>query len=134
MWKCAGAWFRNSVWSLVIAHWSFAAATSCGAVTSLRLEATGAPTLTLRGEGARQQLLVTGKLEANAERDFTRQANYQAAPDGIVKVDRQGVVTTIGDGTATISASVEGVSATLEVKVENSATTLPINFANQIVP
>jgi hypothetical protein len=39
--------------------------------------ATGAPVLTLRGEGARQQLLVTGKLDTNAERDFTRQGKLR---------------------------------------------------------
>ena len=126
---------RSLVWLLVIGHWSLAAADSaCGAVSSLRLEATGAPTLTLRGEEARQQLLVTGKFETNAERDFTRQASYQTVPEGIVKVDAQGVMTPLADGTATVTASVEGVSTALEVKVENVATTLPINFANQIVP
>ncbi|HZJ17841.1 MAG TPA: DUF1549 domain-containing protein, partial [Chthoniobacteraceae bacterium] len=104
------------------------------AVSALRIEATGAPVLTLRGEGARQQLLVTGKLDTNAERDFTRQASYAAIPEGIVKVDAQGVVTPLADGTATVSATAEGVSATLEVKVENAAIPLPINFANQIVP
>jgi hypothetical protein len=51
-----------------------------------------------------------------------------------VKVDAQGVVTPLADGTAAVTATAEGVSATLEVKVENAATTLPINFANQIVP
>jgi len=125
---------RNLVWSLVIGHWSFAARSADGSIASVRLEATGAPTLTLRGEGARQQLLVTGKLETNAERDFTRQASYQATPEGVVKVDAQGVVTPIADGTATVTANLEGVSAMLEVKVESATTTLPINFANQIVP
>ena len=133
--KRARTHLRSIVWSLVIGHWSLAAANiACGALTSLRLEATGAPTLTLRGESARQQLLATGKLDTNAERDFTRQASYEAVPEGIVKVDAQGVVTSLADGTATVTAKVDGVSATLEVKVENAATALPINFANQIVP
>src|SRR5678815_386349 len=131
----AHTFFRSLVWSLVIGHWSFAATGSVhAAVSALRIEATGAPVLTLRGEGARQQLLVTGKLDTNAERDFTRQASYAAIPEGIVKVDAQGVVTPLADGTAAVTATAEGVSATLEVKVESAATTLPINFANQIVP
>src|SRR4030095_10079326 len=132
--KHARTHLRILIWSLVIGHLSFAAANSAfGAIASLRIEA-GTPSVTLSGKDARRQFLVSGKLDANAECDFTRHATYQAAPEGIGKVDSQGVVTSLADGTATVTASVDGVSATLEVKVENVATALPINFANQIVP
>jgi hypothetical protein len=132
--KRARTHLRILIWSLLIGHWSLAAANSAfGAVASLRIEA-GTPSVTLRGKDARRQFLVTGKLDANAECDLTRHATYHAAPEGIVKVDAQGVVTSLADGTATVTASVDGVSATLEVKVEDTATALPINFANQIVP
>src|SRR5213078_2390874 len=103
-------------------------------LATLQIEATGAPSLTLRGQDARQQLLVTGKLDTNAERDFTHKSTYQAAPEGIVKVDANGVVSPVADGTATITATAEGVAATFEVKVENAATNPPVNFANQVVP
>ncbi len=102
--------------------------------TSLQIEATGKPELTLRGKDARQQLLVTGKLADGMLRDFTHKATYTAAPEGIVKVDASGMLTPVADGAVTITAETEGGRATFPVKVEGSGTTQPINFGNQIVP
>ena len=102
--------------------------------TSLQIEATGKPEITLRGKDARQQLLVTGKLADGMLRDFTHGATYTAAPAGIVKVDATGILTPVADGAATITAEAEGVRATFPVKVEGAGTTQPINFANNIVP
>ena len=51
-----------------------------GKPQSLQIEATGVPTLTLRGKDARQQLLVTAKLDSNLLRDFTHKVTYKAAP------------------------------------------------------
>jgi len=101
---------------------------------SLQIEATGTPELTLRGKDARQQLLVTAKLSDGALRDFTHKATYSAAPEGIVNVDANGIVTPVADGAVTITAETEGVKATLPVHVEDSGHAEPINFANQIVP
>ena len=101
---------------------------------ALQVEATGAPQLMLRGKDARQQLLVTAKLHDGALSDFTHKAHYAASPAGIVKVDSDGVVTPLADGTATVTANFEGVSASLPVKVEKATTVEPINFPNQIVP
>ena len=103
-------------------------------LATLQIEATGAPAIALRGKDARQQLLVTGKLDTNAERDFTHKATYQAAPAGIVNVDANGLIAPVADGTATITATADGVAATIEVKVENAASNPPVNFANQVVP
>jgi hypothetical protein len=103
-------------------------------LATLQIDATGAPALTLRGKDARQQLLVTGKLDTNAERDFTHKASYQAAPEGVVSVDANGLVSPVADGAATITAAADGVTATLAVKVENAAGNPPVNFANQVVP
>ena len=103
-------------------------------LATLQIEATGTPAITLRGKDARQQLLVTGKLDTNAERDFTHKSSYQAAPAGIVSVDANGLIAPVADGMATITATADGVTATIEVKVENAASNPPVNFANQIVP
>jgi len=110
------------------------AVTSLAAPVSLQIEATGSPELSLRGKDARQQLLITGKLSDGALRDFTHAASYTAAPAGIVKVDASGMVTPVADGAATITATAEGVSASLPVKVTDATASEPINFANQIVP
>ncbi len=103
-------------------------------LATLQIEATGAPAITLRGKDVRQQLLVTGKLDTNAERDFTHRSSYQAAPAGIVTVDASGLIAPVADGTATITATADGVAATIEVKVENAGSNPPVNFGNQIVP
>ena len=101
---------------------------------SLQIEATGAPELTLLGKDARQQLLVTAKLDDGALRDFTHQATYSAAPAGIVNVDAAGIVTPVADGAVTITAEADGVKAAIAVKVKDATRAEPINFANQIVP
>ncbi|MEQ1852176.1 MAG: DUF1549 domain-containing protein [Chthoniobacteraceae bacterium] len=105
-----------------------------GKIKTLQIEATGAPALTLRGKDARQQLLVTAAFENTAQRDYTHKAAYQASPDGIVKVDANGVVLPVANGTATVTATVDGVTGSLPVKVENADRSEPINFPNQIVP
>ncbi len=105
-----------------------------GKLQALRIDSTGTAALTLRGKDARQQVVVTAAFENHAERDFTRRVQYAVAPEGIVKVDASGLVSAVADGNATITATADGVAATLPVKVEKSAVLEPINFANQIVP
>jgi len=91
--------------------------------------------LRLRGSDARQQILVTAELADGTLRDFTRQVHLQATPTGIVEISPSGLVSPLSDGHATITATTEeGSSASLEIVVEQSRTTLPINFPNQIVP
>jgi len=101
---------------------------------SLQIETAGSSELSLRGKDTRRQLLVTAKLSDGALRDFTRKAGYTAVPEGIVKVDAHGVVTPLGDGAATITATAEGATVSLPVKVTGATASRPINFANDIVP
>jgi hypothetical protein len=98
-------------------------------------DATAAKLIHLKGSDARQQLLATAKFATGAERDYTRAVTYTAAPANIVAVDKEGLVTPVADGKAIITAkSKDGVSATIEVTVENAKVVNAINFANQIVP
>jgi len=91
--------------------------------------------LKLKGKDAKQQLLVTARFDGGALRDFSRQVAYSVAPANVVKVDKAGLVTPLGDGTATVTARTsDGLSASLSVTVENSKFAEPINFPNQIVP
>ena len=112
----------------------YAAQADDGKLQALRIDSTGAAALTLRGKDARQQVLVTAAFENYAERDFTRRVQYAVAPEGIVKVDASGLISAVADGNATITATADGVAATMPVKVEKSAVLEPINFPNQIVP
>src|SRR4051794_17915134 len=43
--------------------------------------------LHLRGSDARQQLLVTAKLEDGRSRDVTRAVTYEIKPSGVVRID-----------------------------------------------
>jgi len=89
----------------------------------------------LKGGDARQQLLATAKFAAGNVRDYTRTVTYSAAPANIVAVDKEGLVTPVADGRATVTArSKDGVTASIEVAVENAKSVNAINFANQIVP
>ncbi|MDB5356254.1 MAG: hypothetical protein JWN24_2707 [Phycisphaerales bacterium] len=91
--------------------------------------------LKLRGSDARQQLVVTGSFAAGAQRDLTREVKYEVTPAGIIDVDRNGLVTALGDGSANITVkSGDNVAATLPVTVEQFSTPVPVNFPNRVVP
>ena len=93
------------------------------------------PVLRLSGKDARQQLLVTAKFDSGAVRDYTRRVSYSVLPPDVVRIDKTGRITPLGNGTATVTAKEEsGLSATLTIAVEQFAEIKPINFANQIVP
>jgi hypothetical protein len=101
---------------------------------ALQIEATGVPELTLRGKDAKQQIIVTGKLDDGALRDLTHDVKYSVAPEGIITVDAGGLVSPVADGTAVITAEADGLKATFPVKIEGAGAHQPINFANQVVP
>jgi len=91
--------------------------------------------LRLQGADARQQLLVTAKQSSGGPLDFTRKVTYEISPDGIVRVDKNGLLTPLADGAATITArGPEGLSAKMPAAVKHFKTVHPINFPNQIVP
>src|SRR5687768_9968609 len=106
-------------------------------VMSLQIDAgpQSVSALVLRGADAKQQMLVTAKLEDGSLRDHTRAVKFEVKPANVVKVDATGFVTPINDGTATITAKgPDGMKTTLPVKVEKSKAVTPINFGNQVVP
>jgi len=88
----------------------------------------------LIGRDAHQQLLVTATNDSGDSRDYTRLVHYAAQPDGVVQISSTGDVTSLRDGNAVISATTDADTATIPVTVERYDTSLPINFANQIVP
>lgn len=114
-----------------------AGAPDLGPIAALKLEAGVAdqPAFTLLGRDARRQLVVTATYGDGQTRDLTRHVVYAAAPAGVVEIDSTGLVTPLGDGKATITATTAaGQSATTEVSVERCEQQIPINFPNQITP
>jgi hypothetical protein len=117
------------------------ASTRSAKVTGLRIDFQSSDdtgevrTLHLRGRDARQQILVTATCENGMVQDFTHQVIYSADPKTVVQVDKTGLITPAGNGTAVITAKgPQGLSATLPVTVEQFEAVNPINFPNQIVP
>ena len=91
--------------------------------------------LRLHGIDARQQLLVTAKLDDGSLRDETRAVKYDIKPANVVKVDTNGFLVPLGNGTATILArAANGTNGALTVKVDHFKNVTPINFPNQITP
>ena len=87
--------------------------------------------LVLRGSDAHQQLIVT----LNQQQDLSHSVRFQVTPAGVVRMDDNGVVTALANGSATITAKADdGAIAKLPVRVERFGQDLPINFPNQIVP
>ena len=107
-----------------------------GPLTALKLE----PNLDnkgfkIRGRDSRQQLFLTGQYASGQLHDHTRKATYTAAPEDIVRIDENGMVTPVGDGTAVITAKdASGMTATINVEVFGMVNDIQINFKNQIVP
>ena len=90
---------------------------------------------TLDGQDARQQLVVTGKYATGQLRDLTSAATYEVAPEGVVTVEKSGLVIPRSDGTATITAkTAQGPPGTIKVTVIHFGNDPSVNFPNQIVP
>lgn len=89
----------------------------------------------LDGQDSRQQLVVSGKFSSGQLRDLTGAVTYEVAPEGIVSIEKSGLVIPRSDGTATITArSAQGPAGTLKVAVIHFGNDPLVNFPNQIVP
>jgi hypothetical protein len=87
----------------------------------------------LNGADARQQLLVTA-LRDGREIDATEDTTFQSSHPSIATVSADGVLLPVSDGAARITATIEGHSVSLDVKVENSLALRPLHFGNDIIP
>jgi len=123
---------------------SASAAESAAPATDIRAAAislhNGRPdgeAVVLRGEDARQQLVVTGTAANGQVIDLTRTVAFTAQPAGVVAIDDQGVVNPLGNGTATVTATLAGtpaLTATTSFTVESFEQNPGLDFANRIVP
>ena len=88
----------------------------------------------LIGPEARLQVVVTATMADKKVLDWTGAAKYSAAPEGIVTIDANGLVTPLKEGTATVTASAGAATTSVPVKVEHYVDPPLINFPNQITP
>ncbi len=108
-----------------------------GALVELQISAgeANSESILLMGRDARRQMVVTGGYATEQMRDLTRSVVYTIEPAGIVAVDSTGLLTPVGDGAAVLTASTaDGVTSSVEVRVERFNEQTPINFPNQITP
>ncbi|MEC9122716.1 MAG: DUF1549 domain-containing protein, partial [Verrucomicrobiota bacterium] len=91
--------------------------------------------LSLKGIGARRQLVVTGKYHDGDERDLTRKVRMEAHPAGIVEISKDGWVKPLSDGEATITIHAPGnLQSSVKVSTSESGKIQRVNFPNEITP
>jgi hypothetical protein len=88
----------------------------------------------LTGPRAAQQLLVVDEEAGAAVADRTAGAKFISADPKVAAVDETGLVTPVGDGATTITATVHGQSATAKVRVTKAKDPTPPSFRNDVVP
>ncbi len=94
----------------------------------------GAGIWEMNGWGTHCQLLVTGSMPDGGQQDFTTSSAYSVEPAGVLEVTPSGILTTLHDGSAKVTATLGGISTTLSIVVRGSGVEKPVHFGNQIVP
>ncbi len=89
---------------------------------------------TVIGPEARLQIVVTATMPDGKLRDWSGAATYASAPEGVLSVDQNGLVTPLKEGSAVVTASAGAAKATVTVKVQHFDNPPLINFPNQITP
>lgn len=92
-----------------------------------------APEVSLVGPRAAHQLVVTGKYSNAQIRDLTPIATATVEPAGIVEVQQGLFLRARKDGTATVTLTAGGKTATVKVTVKDSAATIPPSFRHDVV-
>jgi len=91
------------------------------------------PKLTLSGRGTAQRYLVLGYYADGTMKDLTASAKLTKSGTGGVQIQNQQFISS-ANGSATITASAGGKTATATVTVQNAADASEWSFANEIVP
>src|SRR5689334_1917743 len=87
----------------------------------------------LNGPADFHQLLAEATVDGHQE-DWTRTVQWTSSDPAVAKVDQTGVVTPVADGTATITAALQGQSAASKVKVSSVKAAFTWSFRNDVIP
>src|SRR4051794_7973692 len=87
----------------------------------------------LRGPDSVQQLAVDG-LASDETFDVSGDVQFASADPGVAMVDRSGTIVAQGDGATTIAVRRGKLEIKVPVSVKDFAASLPVNFANQVLP
>jgi hypothetical protein len=89
---------------------------------------------TLIGPGASQRLLVLVRESGHFVGDATASAKFTSSNPAVVAVEKSGVARAVGDGEATITATVDGITATATVKASGTKQPAVPSFRNHVIP
>ena len=87
---------------------------------------------TLWGAKASQHFLVIGKYSDGLERDVTVESRFSISDSKVAKVDAEGRVVALADGSVVLTVSLGGRSVKTKVRVAGSQETRPFGFARDI--
>jgi hypothetical protein len=88
----------------------------------------------LHGAKSSQRLIVEAKSQSEWTGDRTQNAAWVSSNPAVAKVDKAGTVRAIGDGTATVTATVGGQKTTRKIIVRGTRTATVRNFRNEVLP
>ena len=91
-------------------------------------------TVPLVGPTASQQLLVLEVADGRATGDRTGIAKFASDKPTIATVDAEGIVRPVGNGDATITATVNGKTTTAKVQVSKATDPAAVSFLNHVQP
>ncbi len=88
----------------------------------------------LSGPDSSWQILVTGRTADGDTVDVTHQAAFTVEPQGVVSVDRSGVMIPLADGKASVVARVMDLDARFDVHVQHVDVPHTLDFVTDVAP
>ena len=88
----------------------------------------------LRGQGARQQLLLERRLDGRFVGSHAEDASFSSSNPAVATVDESGVVTAVGDGRATRDGEGWRAQHLHGDRGRACVGTYPVSFRNHVVP
>ena len=85
--------------------------------------------VTLRGQGASQQFLLTGTYSDGVARDLSRQGRFSLSDPRLARVDGRGQIVAQSDGLARLTAEFGGRSVEADIRIRAAAGTRSPSFA-----
>ena len=90
--------------------------------------------VTLTGPHASQRLLVVDTEKGEAVADLTPRARFASSDERVARVDGAGVVRSVGDGEATLTARVGETTVEARVSVRKTKAPFAWSFRNHVIP
>jgi Protein of unknown function (DUF1553)/Protein of unknown function (DUF1549) len=88
----------------------------------------------LTGPNARQQLLVVKRDADRVVADATGKATFVTSNPAVASVDENGDVRAVGDGSAVVTATIDGKTAAANVLVTRTKQPQELSFRNHVIP